>query len=266
MSLPTAFLKRDFRLESSYRLAFLTSFGGALVTLLSAGFLSHIVPGHQKALKPYGSDYFTFALVGTAALSYFSVALGTFSTNLSQEQQQGTMEALLVTPTDPRMILLCGATWPFIFATVQLVLYVVVGALLFHAKVAVDHLALAAVMMFLTVVAFSATGLVAASVMVLAKRVGVLLSFVGSAFALLGGVLYPISVLPRFLQVVAQLFPMVHGLDGTRLALVEHPDLARIGRDALILIAFAVVLIPLSLQTFQMALRRARRIGTLSHY
>jgi ABC-2 type transport system permease protein len=146
------------------------------------------------------------------------------------------------------------------------VLYILVGALLFHAKVAVDHLALAGVMMFLTVVAFSATGLVAASVMVLAKRVGVLLSFVGSAFALLGGVLYPISVLPRFLRVLAQLLPMVHGLDGTRLALVEDPNLAAIGRDALILVGFAVVLVPLALQTFQLALRRARRIGSLSHY
>jgi ABC-2 type transport system permease protein len=266
MSLPTAFLKRDFRLESSYRLAFLTSFGGALTTLLSAGFLSRIVPGHQPSLRPYGSDYFTFVLIGTAALSFFSVALGTFSTNLSQEQQQGTMEALLVTPTDPRAILLCGATWPLLFATGQLILYLVVGAALFHANVAVEHLALAGFMMLLTVIAFSSLGLVAASVMVLAKRVGVLLSFAGSAFALLGGVLYPISVLPRALRVLAQLLPMVHGLDAVRLALVRRPDYAAIGRDAVILVGFALVLVPLSLQTFQMALRRARRIGSLSHY
>jgi hypothetical protein len=51
-----------------------------------------------------------------------------------------------------------------------------------------------------------------------------------------------------------------------RLSLVKHPDLGAIGRDALILIAFAVVLVPASLQTFQLALRRARRIGSLSHY
>jgi ABC-2 type transport system permease protein len=266
MSLPSAFLKRDFRQESSYRLAFVTSFGGALTTLLSAGFLSRIVPGHQPALKAYGSDYFTFVLIGTAALSYFSVALGTFATNLSQEQQQGTMEALLVTPTDPRAILLCGATWPFLFATVQLILYLVVGAALFHAKVAAENLALAAVMMFLTVVAFSAVGLVAAGVMVLAKRTGVIIGFAGSVFALLGGVLYPISVLPRFLRVLAQLLPMVHGLDAVRLSLVSDPNLAAIGRDAIILIGFAVVLVPAALQTFQLALRRARRIGSLSHY
>jgi hypothetical protein len=65
---------------------------------------------------------------------------------------------------------------------------------------------------------------------------------------------------------LAQLLPMVHGLDAVRLALVRRPDYAAIGRDALILVGFAMVLVPLSLQTFQWALRRARRIGSLSHY
>jgi ABC-2 type transport system permease protein len=266
MSLAGAFLRRDFRVERSYRLAFLTSLGGALTTLLSAGFLSELVPGRQAALRPYGSDYFTFVLIGTAALSYFSVALGSFATNLSNEQQQGTLEALLVCPRDPRVLLLCGATWPFLFGTAQLVVYLVLGAVLFHADIAVSHIALAGVMMFLTVVAFSAVGLAAAGVMVLAKRVGVLLSLIGSAFALLGGVLYPISVLPRPLQLLAQALPMVHGLDAVRLSLVEDPDLAAIGRDAAILVAFAVVLLPVALQGFRMAVRRGAQTGSLSHY
>jgi len=138
--------------------------------------------------------------------------------------------------------------------------------LLFHADIPLDHLALAGAMLFLTLVAFSAVGLVAAAGMVLAKRVGALLGFAGSAFALLGGVLYPISVLPRPLEVLAQLLPMVHGLDAVRLALVENPDLGAIGRDALILVAFTVVLMPVALLTFQLAIRRARRTGSLSHY
>jgi ABC-2 type transport system permease protein len=266
LSLAGAFLRRDFRLERSYRLAFITSLGGAFTTLLSAGFLSRIVPGNQASLRPYGSDYFTFVLVGTAALNYFSVALGSFATSLSQEQQQGTLEALLVTPTDPRRLLLCGAAWPFLFSTLQLLLYLVVGGVLFHAKVAADHLAMAAGVMLLTLIAFGAVGLLAASVIVLAKRVGVLLTLVGSAFALLGGVLYPISVLPRPLQLLAEILPMMHGLDGVRRALVTHPDVGAIGRDALILGAFSAALVPGALQAFQLAVHRGRRTGSLSHY
>jgi len=266
VSLLAAFLRRDFRLERSYRLAFLTQIGGAFTTLLSAGFLSRLVPAHEAALRPYGGDYFTFVLVGTAALSYFSVALGSFSGNLNDEQQQGTMEALIVTPTDPRLLLLCGAAWPFLFATVELVLYLLVGAALFHARVSVDHLAVAGGMVLLTVIAFSAVGLAVAAVIVLAKRTGLLVGLIGSAFALLGGVLYPISVLPRPLQLAAEALPMSHGLDGVRRALVKQPDLGVIGRDALVIAVFSAVLLPVALQAFQWAVARARRTGSLSHY
>jgi ABC-2 type transport system permease protein len=266
LSLVAAFLRRDFRLERSYRLAFLTQIGGAFTTLLSAGFLSRLVPAHQTSLRPYGGDYFTFVLIGTAALSYFSVALGSFSGSLGEEQQQGTMEALIVTPTDARVLLLCGAAWPFLFATAQLVLYLVVGALLFHARVALDHLVVAGAMVLLTVIAFSAVGLAVASVIVLAKRTGLLIGMIGSAFAILGGVLYPISVLPRPLQFAAEALPMSHGLDGVRRALVTHPDLDVIGRDALVIVVFSAVLLPIALQSFQWAIARARRTGSLSHY
>lgn len=266
MTLAGAFVRRDFRLERSYRFAFLTQLGGAFTTLLSAGFLSRLVPADQVALRPYGGDYFTFVLVGTAALSYFSVALGSFSGSLGQEQEMGTLEALLVSPVDERALLICGAAWPCLFATAQLALYLVLGSVLFGGDVPVHHLGLAAVILGLTLVAFSAVGLAGAAVVVLTKRAGLLLAFVASAFALLGGVLYPISVLPRPLQLLAQSLPMSHGLDGVRRALGPDPDLGMIGRDALVLVAFSAVCVPAALEGFRWAVRRARRAGTLSHY
>jgi ABC-2 type transport system permease protein len=266
MNLGRAFMLRDFRLERSYRLAFLTQLGGLATTLLSAEFLSRLVPSNQAALSRFGGDYFTFALVGTAALSYFSVALGSFATSLGQEQAQGTMEALLVTPNDPRMILVCGAMWPFAFATVQLILYMVVGSALFHTQLAFGNLAVAGGMLLLTMTAFSAVGLAAAGLIMLVKRTGALLGLVASAFGLLGGVLYPISVLPRPFQLLAYALPMSHGLEGVRLALTQHPDLGAIGRDAVALAVFTVVLVPASFWGFNWAVRRCRRTGSLAHY
>ena len=261
-----AFVRRDFRIERSYRLAFITQFGGAFTTLLSAGFLSKLVPGNQPALSRYGADYFTFVLIGTATLSYFTVALGGFSESLSQEQQQGTLETLLASPNDPRVLLLYGAAWPLLFSTIQLVLYLVAGGLIFHARVSSAHLVLAGAIILLTVVAFSAVGLAAASLMLLTKRTGPLVALIGSAFALLGGVLYPIAVLPRPLQLLAEALPMSRGLDGARRALTAHPSTAAIEVDVLVLAAFSVVLVPAALQTFRWAVDRARRRGTLVHY
>ena len=265
MNLAAAFLRRDLRIERSYRLAFVSNIGGVITTVLSAGFLSRLV-AQPKELIPYGGDYFTFVLIGTAALSFFSVALGSFSSSLGQEQEMGTLEALLVTPNDERRLLLCGAAWPFCFATAQLAFYLVLGAALLGAKVEVAHLGLAAGVLVLTLLAFSAVGLAGAAVIVLTKRAGVVLTLVAGAFSLLGGVLYPIDVLPRPLQLVAQALPMSHGLDGVRRSLVASPDTGAIAIDALVLVAFAAVCVPLSLEGFRWAVRRAKRQGTLSHY
>jgi ABC-2 type transport system permease protein len=261
-----AFVRRDFRIERSYRMAFLIQFGGSFSTLVSAGFLSHLVPGDQASLTRYGSDYFTFVLVGMATLSYFTVALGGFSASLQQEQSEGTLEALLASPIDPRLLLLFGATWPFVFATVQLAILFAAGGVLFHAKIASGHLLLAAGALVLSVAAFSAMGLAVSALTIITKRTAPLVTLVAATFSLFGGVLYPISVLPRTLQIVAEALPMSYGLDAIRRSLVAHPDMHAIGIDALVLAVFSLVLVPLALQCFRWAVDRARRNGTLSQY
>jgi ABC-2 type transport system permease protein len=87
-----------------------------------------------------------------------------------------------------------------------------------------------------------------------------------ATFAMLGGVLYPITVLPGWLRVIARALPMSYGLDGVRLSLLPAPDLARIAQDAVTLLLFAGVLLPTALLLFGWSIDRARREGTLGHY
>jgi ABC-2 type transport system permease protein len=79
---------------------------------------------------------------------------------------------------------------------------------------------------------------------------------------LLGGMMYPISVLPRPLQLVAHLIPVTYSLEGMRAALLDGAGWNRIGPSILALLAFAAVLLPLSFSVFAWALNRT---GTLTH-
>lgn len=266
LRLAWAYVLRDFRVERSYRLAFASSLFGSLTTLLSSGFLSRLVPDDQPVLDQFGSDYFTFVLIGTAALSFFTLALGTFSTNLDAEQRQGTLEALLVAPRDPRLLLVCGSLWPFLFATVQMVLYLAGGVVLFSAELPLHRIALAGGMTLLTIGVFAALGMMAASIVIITKRAGSLLTLVGAAFALFGGVLYPIDVLPSGLRFIARLLPMSYGLEGVRLSLVRDLDLGTIGLDAAVLAGSIAVLLPSALALFRWGIDRARRNGSLAQY
>jgi ABC-2 type transport system permease protein len=264
--LAKAYVLRDFRVERSYRLAFVSSLFGSLTTLLSSGFLSRLVPDDQPALDQFGSDYFTFVLIGTASLSFFTLALGTFSGNLDTEQRQGTLEALLVSPRDPRLLLVCGSLYPFLFATGQMLVYLAGGVVLFSADLPLDRMGLAALMTLLTIGVFGSIGMAAASVVIITKRAGSLLTLTAAVFALFGGVLYPIDVLPSGLRIIARVLPMAYGLEGVRLSLVDDLDVGTIARDAGVLVASMAILIPFALTLFKWGVDRARRTGSLAQY
>ena len=60
--------------------------------------------------------------------------------------------------------------------------------------------------------------------------------------------------------------PITYSLEGMRLAILKGHGLGSLIPTILPLLAFAVVMLPLSLRAFQYAVRRAKMDGTLTHY
>ena len=83
---------------------------------------------------------------------------------------------------------------------------------------------------------------------------------------LVGGVFYPIEIMPSWLQAVAHLLPLTYALRGMRLALLNGSSWSELLPDLLVVGAFAVVLFPVSLLVFRFAVERARADGSLAHY
>jgi len=266
VSVATAFIRRDLRIQRSYRLQFGIQLVSVLMTLCTYAFLARLLPGRQAALRDYDTDYFSFVLIGTGATTFFTVGLGAFSEALGREQSAGTLEALLVTPNDARWLLVAGSLWPVCFAALNLVVYIALGVVLFGGHLAGGNLLLVALMLVLSLSAFSALGLLAAATLIQVKRGSIVVGLTGAAFGLLGGVLYPITVLPSWIQVIAHLLPVTYGLDGVRQSLAAHVDVARVALDALALVGFIAALGPAALLVFQWSLGRARRDGSLSQY
>ncbi|MEQ1473990.1 MAG: ABC transporter permease, partial [Candidatus Acidiferrum sp.] len=74
-----------------------------------------------------------------------------------------------------------------------------------------------------------------------------------------------ISVLPRGLQFLARLNPVSYSLEAMRAALLGGASLEMLWRPLVVLLGFAVVLLPLSMGAFGWSLRRTKATGTLSH-
>jgi ABC-2 type transport system permease protein len=77
--------------------------------------------------------------------------------------------------------------------------------------------------------------------------------------------MYPISVLPGPLQMLARLIPVTYSLEGMRAALLSGAGWKELFPSIFALLVFAAVLIPLSFAVFAWALQRTKITGTLTH-
>jgi ABC-2 type transport system permease protein len=106
----------------------------------------------------------------------------------------------------------------------------------------------------------------AAGFIVVFKRGNPVTWLVANLATLLGGVYYPVSVLPTWLQSVARLLPITYALDAMRGALLDGAGWGELAPDLLALVAFCLVLFPVAQLVFRAAVRKARIDGSLTHY
>jgi len=262
-----AFLKKDLLVESSYKISFFLNSFSVFMSLLVYFFIDKMF-GRQisGSLKEFGVGYFSYVLVGMAFFSYIGVGLGSFSERLRAEQVQGTLEAILLTPAKVSVILFSWSLWNLCLATLDLFIYVLMGIFLFNINFSHCNIPSALITLILTILSFSSLGIISASFIMLFKRGNPLAWVINNLEGLLGGVYFPITVLPPWLQVVANFFPITYAIKAIQLAVYKGYSPLQLSRELLFLAFFALMLLPLSLTVFTYSLKKARQSGSLIQY
>ncbi|MFQ5574714.1 MAG: ABC transporter permease, partial [Terriglobia bacterium] len=166
-----AFLKRDFRNEVSYRFSFFMRFFGIFFSVTTFFFVAQLFgKSVSPHLEAYGGDYFSFVLIGIAFSGFLGTGLSTFSSSISSAQAQGTLEAMLVTPTKLSAIIVLSSFWSFLFTSFNVLVYLVFGAAVFGMNLGNVNILAALLILALTIVAFSGVGVISASFIMVLKR------------------------------------------------------------------------------------------------
>ncbi len=260
-----AFLRRDFLIESSYPIAFITSNLNALVILFLFFFVSKLIEPSHAGIQKYGADYFAFTFVGYIFYQYFDQALGSFSRAIQREQLTGSLEAMLATQTSPTFCLLMSSFYYHFYAGAQLIFLFVVGFGFGLDFTSVDLLA-SVLIFFLSVTTFMSVGIISAAGIIVMKRGDPLGWLLTTSNFVLGGAFFPIEVMPGWLQFIAHLLPAKYALDGLRLAIFKGYSISMVSDQAVVLAGMTLLLAPLSIVLLLAALRKAQRDGTLIHY
>lgn len=256
-------LRRDLLTTLRYRAGFWVQ---ALAMLGEIAGFFYLARAIGPEFRPDGVGYYPFVLIGTAYSGLLVAGAYELVTAVHDAQMTGTMEVLMTTSTPPPMILFLNTASSFIGQGVKWTVYTVAGFVLFGLSFSDVNLPALLLVLALSVTIAVAIGITAAAIQVsIYKGTGVVW-MVGSVTSLLTGSLFPVHTLPVSLQKISLLIPFTYSLDALRLSLLKGYGIAELTWPILVLTAYSLVLLPLSLMLFAWSVRRARLLGTLSAY
>jgi ABC-2 type transport system permease protein len=219
----------------------------------------------QSAFLRIGDDTFLLILIGASVTAGLQDALTGLTSRLQFAQERGTLETYLVEPIPWAVIPLAMNIWRSITGAAISCTMVGLGCLL-GARIDIAAVPAALLVLFLGIVACNAVGTLAASFLVLFKRGEPVITFYGLTASVLGGALFPTSVLPTWLQWASYLVPHTYVIGAERKLLMAHPPAGGPSPLAasIALALFCLVVGAISIFLFDRSLRLARRLGVLS--
>jgi ABC-2 type transport system permease protein len=262
-SISTAFLRMDAIEDVSYPLSLILGELGVMAPVFIYFFIGELVPSSPEI----GDDYFTFAVIGLCVSTILQAALGGFGGSLQRAQNRGTFETLLVEPVPWTFLPFAMNLWRVILGFLGGTLIFLLGLLL-GADYVISGLPAFVLLLILGVLASMGIGILAASLMVLAKRSQPVLTLYGLAASLLAGALFSVDQLPPYLRALSWAIPHTYVINSARTVLMEDPGSFSIsfGSAALALTLFNLVVFTGGLWLFNRSLQYARKMGMLSGY
>lgn len=262
-----AFLKRDFFELLSYRFRLFLSLGSLFIGVFFFFFIGKTFSGSfSEYLGRYGNDYFAFALLGMSVSSFVSTGLYSLSEQVRSAQVQGTLEALLVTPTGANVILFGNSLWSFLGSFAESVLYLVIALAFIGLPPRVEQIGLVLLVLALCFLCFLFLGMLSAAFIIAFKQGNPINLLFGAASYFLGGLIFPVEVLPEPLQKLSLFLPATHASRAIREILLVPGGGGDWASAVLVLGLFALAAAPLAFLSLRLALAQAKKAGSLVQF
>jgi len=257
-----AVMRRDLQIYMSYRARLLSQTANTLFSLTLFYYVSRLV--HVRGFSS-PDDYYAYVVVG---ISLLGVIYSCFATPglVRQELVAGTLERLILSPFGAVRSIIAMTLFPLAYAAIFATVSLALACLVFGLQLHWATIPLSVPMMGLTLLAFLPFGLLFAAITVVVKQENVGTNWVVAVLALIGGMYFPLSLLPHWLQLAGKLQPFTAATEVLRHLLVNSQLTAPVGPSVLKLAAFAAVLLPVSIAVLGAAVRLGQRRATIIEY
>lgn len=263
----SAFLRRDFLIAWSYRMAFFSDIAGIFVQTITFYFIGRMVD--PNVLPRFGGTrvtYLEFAAIGIVFGAFIAVGLGQVAAAVRQEQLMGTLESLLMTPTTPGTIQFGSVAYQLLFLPLRTGLFLLLIGVAFGLHFDTSGIAPGAVIFVLFTPFVWGLGLLTAAGVMTFKRGTAGVGFAVTLLVLGSSAYFPLALLPHWIAQIAEYNPLTVAIGGVRSALLANSGWGALDAKVLLLLPIAVTSLASGVVAFRLALRREQARGSIGLY
>ena len=261
------YLCRRAKLWFRFKISFIFSFVAMFVTIAIFYFINVFV----GEIPEYG-NYFAFVLIGLAINQYMQTTLSIYLGTMHSMYWSNWLEIILTSPMRLKTFFSSLMTWTYLYATMNVAFYFIIGIFVFGAKFTFPATAWIVIpILILLIISLSGIGLISASMFMLANAKGDIEPIgwgVATISGLVAGVYFPPKYLPAPVQLISKILPQTYAIDAIRRILLNGEGISSpsIQLTIVYLIAFSIILLPIGMFMFNAGIRKAEKEGTLARW
>jgi ABC-2 type transport system permease protein len=211
------------------------------------------------------SDFIGYIVIGTTVWMWQNIVLWDVGFALRNEQMRGTLESNWLSPTW-RFSYLLGQSGPQILS---MIMFFTITALefgfLFNVRLN-GSVWMILLMALAAIPSIYGLGFAFASLVITVKEANAFVFLIRGLVMIFCGITFPISLLPGWMQSVANWLPQSYLIHGMRAAAFSNAGIPELMPDLVPLLGFGIVWLAIGYFTFLWMERRARRSGAIGQY
>jgi ABC-2 type transport system permease protein len=251
----------------TYRTRTIMSLLSVLVAVVPVYFVAGALqPLASKAIASESTEYFTYLIVGSVASFVVAEAVSALPSLVNSYITSGTLEQILTTPIRWPSLIGGLSVYGFLWVAVRAMVLLLTAWVWATSTIAWLRLPEFVLVMVMLAFTYVGCGLVAAALVLLVRSSLFIPQVVGALSALLGTVYFPRSVLPPAFAPFSGMIPTTPALRAARQVLLLDAPFASVLPEVLQLATWMAASLLIGGGCFHLALRHARRAGTLTQY
>lgn len=201
------------------------------------------------------TNYFEFVAPGIMMMVVMTAVLTGLAGSVSRENEQGTLDGILVAPVKRLSIIMGKAVAQSVRGLIQGFIVLLLAVFLFGVVIH-GNLLMVALMLGLGIFSFVGLGILVSAAASEQETATQLLFMFQFPMLFLSGAFFPLQQMPKVMQDIAHLLPLTYAVEAQRKIIILGGSISDVKNEMIILLVFGIVTLLIALPLFNRLVKK----------